>query len=76
MKIFAFISMLILVGCTNARISQSLSSGAIGCPAKQIKITEERAPAEGVHDWVAECKGIKYACNYNYPNPATCKEIK
>lgn len=76
MKILAFISTLILAGCTNERISQSFSSGLIGCPANQIKITEERAPVEGVHDWVAECKGIRYACNYNHPNPAVCKEIK
>ena len=73
--IFLMLSLLV-VGCTNARISQSFSSGIIGCPAEQIKITNEKASASGIHDWIAECKGIKYACNYFYPNPATCKEIK
>lgn len=74
-KMFILIFML-LGGCTSARISQSISSGLIGCPAKEIKITEEKASMSGIHDWIAECNGKKYACNYLHEGPSNCSEIK
>lgn len=75
MKKLLLLCVIVLCGCTNARISQSFSSGLIGCPADKIKITNEKASASGIHDWIAECNGVKYACNYFYPNPATCKAM-
>jgi hypothetical protein len=67
---------ILVVGCTNARISKSFTSGQIGCPVDKIKITHEEASANGIHDWIAECDGRTYACNYIYPTPAKCTEIK
>ena len=74
-RLFTSILML-MAGCTSARISQSISSGLIGCPSKEIKITEEKASMSGIHDWIAECNGKKYACNYLYEGPSNCSEIK
>lgn len=65
-----------LFGCTSARISRSLSSGAIGCPAKQIKITEETASASGTHEWIAECNGVKYVCNYVHGSTTNCTKMQ
>lgn len=76
-KLMVTMLCMLIGGCTNTRISQSFSSGAIGCPAEDIKITNEEAGAfTGIHDWIAECNGRKYACNYIYHQQATCTEIK
>ena len=61
-------------GCTSARISKSLASGAVGCPTKMIEIEDETAGIEGVHNFTAVCKGVKYYCTYMYPNPISCKQ--
>lgn len=70
--IIASVCALLLVGCTSARISRSLASGSIGCPANQIAIANETVHA-GVHNFTATCDGVSYFCTYMYPNPISCK---
>jgi len=65
----------LVMGCTSARISRSLASGAIGCPVKDIKISNETV-SSGVHNFTATCDGVDYFCTYMYPNPTSCKERK
>lgn len=74
MKIYLIaISVILLTGCTNARISKNLSSGAIGCPANQIKIQNETASTiGGMHNWTAICNGISYICSYQETTGVNC----
>jgi len=74
MKIYLIaISVILLTGCTNARISQNLSSGVIGCPASQIKIQNETATTiGGMHNWTAICKGQSYICSYQETTGVNC----
>ena len=72
-KILIISIFLLLTGCTSARISQSLASGAIGCPMDEIHITNETATMEGLHNFTATCGGIEHFCSYMYPNPINCK---
>ena len=65
----------LLVGCTSARVSRSLASGAIGCPVEEIAITNETV-SSGVHNFTATCDSVDYFCTYMYPNPINCKERK
>ena len=77
MKLIILISIVTLFfGCTSARISRSLASGAIGCPIKEVKITNETATIEGLHNFTATCDGVEYYCSYMYPNPINCKARK
>ncbi len=62
-----------LSGCTSAKISKSLASGAIGCPVNEITISNETV-GSGVHNFTATCGGVDYFCTYMYPNPTSCKE--
>jgi len=64
---------MVIVGCTSAKISRSLASGAIGCPVKDIAISNETV-GSGVHNFTATCGGVDYYCTYMYPNPTSCKE--
>lgn len=72
--LLAVVVVVLIAGCTSARISRSLSSGAIGCPSDEITITNERASIVGTHEWIAECKGKRYVCNYVSGGNANCKE--
>ena len=75
--VILLVSIILLIsGCTSARISKSLASGAIGCPTKDVKISDETATVEGLHNFTATCDGIEYFCSYMYPNPINCKERK
>ncbi|NNN70904.1 hypothetical protein [Vibrio sp. 3-2(1)] len=62
----------IITGCTSARISRNLSSGVIGCPAKEIVIKNERASFGGLHTWEAECKGHQFICSYQETTGVHC----
>ena len=66
-------SLFIFSGCTSTVISQSLASGALGCPSKEIIISDEDVNS-GVHTFMATCNGKDYYCTYMYPNPISCKE--
>ncbi|WP_140413857.1 hypothetical protein [Bathymodiolus platifrons methanotrophic gill symbiont] len=63
----------LIQGCTSTRISRDLSSGAIGCPAQEIKISNETAHIN-THNWVASCRGKIFICSYVSGGSANCKE--
>ncbi|MGZ5055816.1 MAG: hypothetical protein ACXWAT_12870, partial [Methylobacter sp.] len=65
-----------LFGCTSAGVSSSLSSGVVGCPSDDIKITNETASIRGTHEWIAECNGKLYVCSYVYGSNTNCTEKK
>ena len=71
-KITALLAVALLSSCTSTKISQSLSSGVIGCAPSAISITNETVNS-GVHNFTASCEGKQYYCTYMYPNPTTCK---
>lgn len=74
--IFAAIVAITFSGCvTNPKISKQFTSGETGCLEKDITITNETASANGMHNWVAECKGKKYVCTYHYGDGAKCTEM-
>lgn len=76
MKCVVLLGMVVvLAGCTSARISRDLSSGVIGCPANDINIIDEDATMSGTHTWIAECNGKKHACSYHTTTGANCKEM-
>ena len=76
MKIFIISAFcILLMGCTSARVSRSLASGAVGCPPNEIEIIDETVNS-GVHNFTARCNGVDYFCTYMYPNPISCKERK
>jgi hypothetical protein len=64
------------VSCTNARISQGFTSGAIGCPRDEITIYNETAdgPMGSMHAWEAECRGKRFVCSYQETAGVNCKE--
>lgn len=73
--LFGVVSLL-TTGCvTNPEISKQFTSGQTGCLEKDITITNETASANGMHNWVAECKGKKYVCSYHYGDGAKCTEM-
>jgi hypothetical protein len=75
MKIILITTMLmvLITGCTSAPISRNLSSGAIGCPANQILISNETATAiGGMHNWTATCNGKSYICSYQGTTGVNC----
>ena len=77
MKIIVLlITTILLTGCTSSRISRNLSAGVVGCPAKQIKITNESASIDGFHEFNAECEGHKYLCSYHSTAGINCSELK
>lgn len=63
-----------LFGGTNPDISRRLASGSIGCPVKEIGISNEEAQA-GIHTFTAHCKGREYFCTYKYPAPISCSQV-
>jgi hypothetical protein len=76
MKIFIIFALcVLLIGCTSARVSRSLASGAIGCPPNEIEMINETVNS-GVQNFTVRCNGVYYFCTYKYPNPISCKEIK
>jgi hypothetical protein len=75
-RIIVTVACISLFGCTSARISKSLASGAIGCPVDAIEISDETASFEGLHNFTATCEGVEYYCSYMYPNPINCREHK
>ena len=60
-----------LFGGSDPDISRRLASGAIGCPAKEVGISNEEA-RRGVHTFTAHCKGVEYYCTYKHPAPIQC----
>lgn len=75
--VFILTGLIIITGCTSARISSQLSAGQLPCMPDDIIITEETADAiTGMHNWIAECNGKKYVCNYHYGDGAKCTELK
>jgi hypothetical protein len=59
-------------GCTSMRISQDLSSGVIGCPARDIAIVNEEATISGTHTWEAHCGKKVYFCSYQETTGVHC----
>lgn len=60
---------LALAACGTIPTTQyrSMTAGVIGCPAKEITITEEKNVAwagQGI-DWRAECRGRRFICSYS-----------
>ncbi|WP_225784232.1 hypothetical protein [Xenophilus sp. Marseille-Q4582] len=66
-------AMAVLAGCTSTRISQDLSSGVIGCPAREIQIVNEEATLSGTHTFEAVCKGKRHFCSYHTTTGMNCK---
>jgi hypothetical protein len=65
-----------LGACTNARISRSFTSGAVGCPSDEITIYNETAtgPMGSMHAWEAECRGKHFVCSYHETSGVHCTE--
>lgn len=72
--IVAMIVLLIVAGCTSARVSRNLSSGAIGCPPQDIEILNETADRDGMHNFEAICKDKHFFCSYHTTAGINCKE--
>ena len=78
MKIIILISVVLAItGCSTTPWYQSATSGAIGCQPKDINISNVNSAHMGsVNDWVAECNGRKYVCNYLKGSNTNCTEAK
>lgn len=63
----------ILAGCTSTRISQDLSSGVVGCPAREIEIKNEEATMSGTHTFEAVCRGKSHFCSFHTSTGINCK---
>ncbi len=74
--ILLLVATILLTGCTSARISRNLSAGVVGCPARYVKITNERASFGGFHEFNAECNGRNYFCSYHHTSGINCSELK
>ena len=77
MKRFILILAIVIavVGCTSARVSRNLASGAIGCPPQEIAIFNETAdPIGGMHNFEAMCRGKHFICSYQRTTGINCKE--
>lgn len=55
-------SVFVMVGCLSAA---RRSSGAIGCRADEITVTDESLGVVGAHTWTATCHGRTYYCSMN-----------
>lgn len=54
-----------LGGCsTGAGLHASLTSMNVGCPIKNMQISNERVDLNGNESWTAKCNGKTYDCNY------------
>lgn len=62
-----------LFGGSNPEISRRLASGAIGCPANEIGISNEES-TRGIHTFTAHCKGREYFCTFKHPAPVSCTQ--
>ncbi|MDF1582812.1 MAG: hypothetical protein RQ733_10035 [Methyloprofundus sp.] len=75
-----------MFGCAAAiryqnEATASMTSGAIGCLAKDIKISNQDSSfLTGAQNYVAECNGNKFVCTRydgsNLNNPATSAQCK
>lgn len=80
MKALIFVTAVLLAAisasCTNARISQGFTSGAVGCPRDEITIYNETAsgPMGSMHAWEAECRGKHFVCSYHETAGVNCTE--
>lgn len=72
--IIALFVVFALSACTSTRISKKLTAGQIGCQEDDIKIANETATAESLHNWVAICQGKKFVCSYHPSDSVSCKE--
>jgi hypothetical protein len=75
MKIVAAAICFSLMGCPAAKMSRALASRAIGCPVREIGITNEIVGNDLI-SFTATCRGVEYFCSYKHPNPISCKEQK
>jgi hypothetical protein len=58
----AVLVLLLVPGCLSAA---RRSSGAIGCPAEEVQITNESIGMFGDNTWTATCHGRRYLCSMN-----------
>ena len=71
------VSTSILSGCATHGTRAALTSGQVGCPTSEIKVTEGDI-GWTTNTWKAECGGITYYCtymsSYNLGSSVQCKE--
>ena len=69
-----------LASCTTSPekvsfVLAGVSSGMIGCPSDTIKIIDKPIVIGGLHEWVAECNGKKFACSHIHGGGTNCTEM-
>ncbi|MEK6706551.1 MAG: hypothetical protein AAB116_13215 [Candidatus Poribacteria bacterium] len=72
MIVLGFITF-VFFGCASL---PKLTSGKIGCPPDEIKITDDNASI-GTRTWIAKCRGKRYFCSAQaagYTTDISCKE--
>jgi hypothetical protein len=57
--------------CVTTQILAEESSGQVGCPPEEIKITDKKDGAFNLV-WKAECRGQTYFCTFG--DPTACKQ--
>lgn len=69
------IGLVLLTGCAETEMTR-ISSGQIGCPDNEIKITDEHwGPFTiGGPRWSAVCRGKTFFCSLNGKDVVSCKE--
>lgn len=60
-----------LWGCTLSK--ENYTAGIIGCPAKEIKVTDESG-GWNANSWDAECRGKFFNCTYATGGRVVCAE--
>ena len=65
-KLFIALTALLISACSATGAFQRMASGEIGCPAKQIKISNANSKwvLDGQRTYQADCNGITYYCSY------------
>jgi len=79
-KFLIALTALLISACSATGAFQRMASGEIGCPAKQIKISNANSKwvLDGLRTFQAECDGINYYCSYHNHDlgNVSCKEAK
>lgn len=69
----ALVGLLTACATGNRNIPQKLTSGAIGCPADEVTITNDQGNSlTSVHTWEASCRDEKFVCNYHGTTGINC----
>jgi hypothetical protein len=80
MKILIPLLALLFTACSSTGGFQRMASGEIGCPPKQIKVSNANSKwvLDGLRTFQAECDGITYYCSYHNHDLGNvrCKEAK